>query len=452
MDRFQNSNEGIATVNYRVIQKGVSVNIPVGSFDSLVTHHPFDNQDAVVSNGRVIRAQPGRRHALIGGEVQEIAISGERGALNLTEDQVLLKKDFMLEDSRIPSGGRGVRDVDVPSPVAGYVGRCNAAEGLVDIYDRKGGEVIARIRHMQPIHVQEDTEVAYGQSLGMQNNQATAKVHVHMEVDTRYYKHYENYVDDLVSGRLSIDPARRNQGIGARPVIDDGVIRIGETSGVVEQLQRVLNEQGYLDANGQRLPEDGVYRLSMQAAVIRYQDANGLPRTGDIDPATLQQALPRVFPSELNRPLEERGLPSYLGPLGAVGPAAAPRNDPFLVQAEAAVRRMEQGLGRGYDENSARLAASVAGMAREAGLSKIDHIVLSQGAGTVRPGEFVFAVEGALNDPAHRRAHMRTDEALAQPVERSLEKLQAANEVQARQATLEADQQGQHMAHQPRTV
>ncbi|MBD4859104.1 hypothetical protein GUF90_21715, partial [Xanthomonas citri pv. citri] len=48
--------------------------------------------------------------------------------------------------------------------------------------------------------------------------------------------------------------------------------------------------------------------------------------------------------------------------------------NPLLSQAEAAVRDLEKGLGRDYDENSARLAASSAYLAKENGLSRIDHI------------------------------------------------------------------------------
>lgn len=65
-----------------------------------------------------------------------------------------------------------------------------------------------------------------------------------------------------------------------KPVVDDGTIRIGESSDVVRQAQRTLNKDGFRGADGQLLQEDGVYRLSMQPAVINYQQAHGLPQTG----------------------------------------------------------------------------------------------------------------------------------------------------------------------------
>ncbi|WP_242629218.1 XVIPCD domain-containing protein [Xanthomonas oryzae] len=93
--------------------------------------------------------------------------------------------------------------------------------------------------------------------------------------------------------------------------------------------------------------------------------------------------------------------------------ATAPSQDPLHRQAEEAVRRLEQGLGRDDDDNSARLAASSAYLAKENGMSRIDHVVPSEEIKSARQGENVFVVEGALNDPAHRMAHMKTNDAIA---------------------------------------
>jgi len=127
----------------------------------------------------------------------------------------------------------------------------------------------------------------------------------------------------------------------------------------------------------------------------------------------------------------------------AVGPGkegqSGPR-DPLLSQAEDAVRRLEKGLGRDYDGNSACLAASAACLAKENGLSRIDHVALSRDTGTVRQGENLFVVQGGLNDPAQLRAHMRTDDALARPVEQSLAQLQTLNDTQRQQQALQVAQ------------
>jgi hypothetical protein len=382
----------------------------------------------------------------VGGEIQEIETPRGGRDFGLLPDQVLIKKDFMLEDPRLPTGP-GSRSLDVPSPVAGVVGTVNARSGLVDVLDHEGGAVILRVRHMSPIHVQTGDRIEYGQAIGVQNKQATDAVHVHMELDSRYYRQYENYVGDLVSGRLAIDPARQQRGIEPRPVVDDGTIRLGESSNVVRQVQRALNHGGFRGVDGQQLQEDGVYRLSMQPAVINYQQAHGLPQTGDLDPATLQQAVPRVFPPELNNP-QHNALPSYLNLDGS----ATSINDPLYRQAEDAVRRLEQSLGRDYDGNSACLAASAACLAKESGLSRIDHVALSGDTGPVRQGESLFVVQGELNDPAHLRVHMRTDDALAKPVEQSQSQLQALNDAQRHQQVSQVAQPEQAVAHQLRMI
>lgn len=58
--------------HYRVIQKNVARNSAVTDFESLVTHHPADNCSARIVDGVVIRGEEGRRHAVIGGEIQEV--------------------------------------------------------------------------------------------------------------------------------------------------------------------------------------------------------------------------------------------------------------------------------------------------------------------------------------------------------------------------------------------
>ncbi|WDS34761.1 XVIPCD domain-containing protein [Pseudoxanthomonas sp.] len=128
----------------------------------------------------------------------------------------------------------------------------------------------------------------------------------------------------------------------------------------------------------------------------------------------------------------------------------AGHRDPLHAQAEDAVRRLEKGLGRDYDGNSACLAASAACLAKENGLSRIDHVALSRDTGTVRQGENLFVVQGALNDPAQLRAHMRTDDALARPVEQSLAQLQALNDMQREQQAPQMGQSEQVIAQQHR--
>ncbi|MEA9654089.1 hypothetical protein ABFU65_21270 [Xanthomonas campestris pv. raphani] len=158
-------------VPYRVIQleweakKGYT-NEPVENFDGLVTHHPNSNRFARLVNGSAVGGEPGRTMGLIGGEMQEIEVAKPGRSYGLRADQVLLKKDFILEDSRSPTGPAS-RALDVPSPVAGVVGAVDTTGGLVEVLDRKDGDVILRVRHMSPLHVKVGDQVEYGQALGM---------------------------------------------------------------------------------------------------------------------------------------------------------------------------------------------------------------------------------------------------------------------------------------------
>jgi len=170
-----------------------------------------------------------------------------------------------------------------------------------------------------------------------------------------------------------------------------------------------------------------------------------LPQTGDIDPVTLQEIAPRILPPMLNgeHPGEgaHPGLPPYMNRQGAVpGNDHQPRaiDDPLLPQAERAVRQLERGLGREYDDQSACMAASAACLAKANGLSGIDHILLSEERGAVRKGENLFVVQGEPGDPAQRRAMMKTQDAIDTPIEQSVAQLQTLNEAQQRQAPAQA--------------
>ncbi|WP_064749983.1 XVIPCD domain-containing protein [Lysobacter antibioticus] len=109
-------------------------------------------------------------------------------------------------------------------------------------------------------------------------------------------------------------------------------------------------------------------------------------------------------------------------------------------QAIEGVAALDRALGKAPDAGSERLAASLLGLAKENGLQRIDHVVLSQGGTGLRPGENVFVVQGALDDPAHLRAHMKTEQAVATPVEASMQRLEAVNQRLGEQQSLAGQQ------------
>ena len=100
------------------------------------------------------------------------------------------------------------------------------------------------------------------------------------------------------------------------------------------------------------------------------------------------------------------------------------QQNPLLAQSRDAMHRLEATLGREFDHNSERMAASAACLAKDSGLSRVDHVFLSNATETKRQGETFFVVQGDPANPAHRRAHMPTEQALNAPVEASLQRLQ----------------------------
>ncbi|WP_315387551.1 XVIPCD domain-containing protein [uncultured Stenotrophomonas sp.] len=127
--------------------------------------------------------------------------------------------------------------------------------------------------------------------------------------------------------------------------------------------------------------------------------------------------------------------------LADIGPGHA---DYALVQqVREGVAAIDARQGRAPDETSERLTASVVALARQNGLERADHVVLSQQTADSPAGRNVFVVQGDLADPAHRRASMPTDVAVQTPVEHSLQQLELADQERQQQAFAQTQQQHQ---------
>lgn len=120
---------------------------------------------------------------------------------------------------------------------------------------------------------------------------------------------------------------------------------------------------------------------------------------------------------------------------------ADPRAGPLYRDAEAGVHRLEAALGRTPDATTDRLTASVYRHAAEAGLARIDEVVLSRATPTAPAGASVFAVEGSLGDPRSRHVQIATGDALATPVETSLRAADAAVAMRAAREPIEPERQ-----------
>lgn len=140
-----------------------------------------------------------------------------------------------------------------------------------------------------------------------------------------------------------------------------------------------------------------------------------------------------------------RDYAQYVAP--KLGPQS-PGNDPIspadpkhpdhalLEQIRAGVRKVDQEVGKGYDDMSERVSRCLLGACKDNremypdirdlsiaanALNRVDHVLTG-------PTGNLFAVEGKLDDPGHRRAVVPIEMAIRTPVEQSDEKLLAANQ------------------------
>jgi len=103
----------------------------------------------------------------------------------------------------------------------------------------------------------------------------------------------------------------------------------------------------------------------------------------------------------------------------------------LYTQIRAGVERLDAEHGKPWDDSSQRMTASLLVLAKEQGLSRVDHVVLNNPTENLARGERVFIVEGAIDDPAHRRGHMNTMDALRAPEAASLHRADTLSQSQA---------------------
>ncbi|PPV08708.1 hypothetical protein XBLMG947_0237 [Xanthomonas bromi] len=148
---------------------------------------------------------------------------------------------------------------------------------------------------------------------------------------------------------------------------------------------------------------------------------------------------------ELEQELRERDPQSPV-PSAQLLPSDPGHADHSLYQQiKGGVQKLDTEHGREWDTSSQRMTDSLLALAKDEGLSRVNHVVLNNPTPQLAGGEKVFVVQGALNEPAHQRAHMPTVEAVQTPEAQSFDPLQATNQSQAQareqQQALEQSQQ-----------
>jgi hypothetical protein len=239
---------------------------------------------------------------------------------------------------------------------------------------------------------------------------------------------------------------------------DPHALRPGDQGDAVELLQYRLDRQGYRDAEGASIPQTGRYDAATEHAVRQFQAMHRLSATGIADAGT-REAVDTALVAQRER--ERAGSDVRdLSPSPETAVRAAPT--PSLVtdvahaghgmylRAQAALSRADAtpGMAGFTPQEREALGASAVAISLSAqgwNMTGFDHAVPGKiNPQTGRP-ETIFFVQGALDDPAHRRIPVNVEQAMSQSLERSSEMSQAALQAREQTRALEQARVEQHM-------
>ena len=112
----------------------------------------------------------------------------------------------------------------------------------------------------------------------------------------------------------------------------------------------------------------------------------------------------------------------------ALTPADAAHPDHAMhQQIRSKVEELDVANGRTFDASSERMTASLLTLAKDNGLTRVDHVLLSEKTKDLPAAQNLFVVQGDPQDPAKLRAHMPTAQAAQQPVQESFAQLESVN-------------------------
>ncbi|WP_309688545.1 XVIPCD domain-containing protein [Stenotrophomonas sp. SORGH_AS_0321] len=174
--------------------------------------------------------------------------------------------------------------------------------------------------------------------------------------------------------------------------------------------------------------------LHMQVGPIPIERHEGALKPLNNIPAI--ESIKAPFPeSDLNKvernPMPERDWKQFL---------LSDSDRVMMDQVNRSVASLDAAHGRTPDETSERMCGSLFCLAKENGLSRVDHVLLSQANEQGHAGTNVFVVQGDPSDPAHLRASMPTAVAAQTPVSESMEQAQQISQSQQQVAVQEQTQ------------
>ena len=126
----------------------------------------------------------------------------------------------------------------------------------------------------------------------------------------------------------------------------------------------------------------------------------------------------------------------------AMTPMQAGHPDHALyLQIREHVTALDTRHGRTSDETSERMTASLLVLAKDSGLDRVDHVLLSNATAENKAAHYVFVVQGEPGNPAHQRGAMPTAQAAQTPVAESLQQFDVVSQEQQRTQAQQLEQQ-----------
>lgn len=175
-----------------------------------------------------------------------------------------------------------------------------------------------------------------------------------------------------------------------------GTLREHDHGAGVHDLQTRLAQLGLHDAHGRPLTPDSDFGPGTKAAVEEFQRNQNLHVDGIAGAKTLAA-------------LKHAAQPQ---PVATLADATHPGNAMYL-QSLAAVHRLDAQQGRAPDQRSDNLAAALAVAAQGHGMSRVDHVVLSDDASRA------YAVQGDTNSLFKRYTDVNVAQAIGTPLAQS---------------------------------
>jgi putative chitinase len=175
-------------------------------------------------------------------------------------------------------------------------------------------------------------------------------------------------------------------------------------------VQELLNQHGYRDASGHPLTVDGDYGAQTKKAVEAFQREQHLKMDGVAGPNTLHRL------EALTHTQAGGAHPTPAARVHAAPPRLNDASHPdhaLYQQALHGVHLLDAQQQRTPDQHSENLAASLVVAARRDGMSRIDHVALSD------DGSRTFAVQGDMQSLFKQVVNVQTQPAVSTTVEQS---------------------------------